>query len=190
MNRPDDRAPADVGGGPATDRTSGTPVGDSDRIADSSRSLDRRADTLRWIVVAALLVRVVLSLVDAGAVAHDGVRFLPFGSAVAVGGSSPFWPTLWAGLALVGAIGLALRSPIGWVLAGAACLGYLTGGIGDLGLLDTAASVTDPSFWLVFLLDLVVPAAVLTGLFQLRAGYVRISPPSRLVTRRIRRPGP
>lgn len=185
MNRAGDRATGEAGavGAPGSGsgnvpRSNGGNAGQAGRL---------RSDTLRWLIVAALLVRAALSVADAAGIAGGGVQPLPLGSALAVSASSPFWPLLWAALSLAGGVGLAYRSTAGWVVAGAACLGYLAAGIGDLSLLDTSASVGDPGFWLVFLADLVVPAAVLVGLYQLRSGYVRAASRPHLA-RRAKRP--
>ena len=183
MHHAADRATAAPGPG-------GTPDSGPDLAPGSSRGGGSRRlgpDILRLSLVAALIVRAGLSAADAVAVARGGVQPIPFGPSVAFGAATPFWPILWALLALAGGIGLLYRSAAGWVLAGAACLGYLAAGIGDLGLLDTSASVADPGIWYVFLVDLVIPAVVLVGLYQLRHGYLRVTVRPGLAGRRIRR---
>lgn len=160
----------------------------SGRNAGTSRVHRLGSDTLRTVLVAALILRAALSVTDAVTAMRGGVQLLPIEPSIAFGASTPFWPTVWAVVSLAGAVGLAYRSAAGWVLAGAACLGYLAGGVGNLGLLDTAVGVNDPSLWAAFVLDVAIPAAVLAGLYQLRGGYVHLAKRPALRVRPVRRP--
>lgn len=168
------------------------PDGESERRPGRSAGRIRvhrlRSDTLRTVLIAALIVRAALSLADTVTAMRGGVQLLPIEPSVAFGASTPFWPALWALISLGGAVGLAYRSAAGWVLAGAACLGYLVGGVGNLGLLDTAVGVGDPSLWAAFVLDVAIPAAVLAGLYHLRGSYVRLAKRPALRVRSVRRP--
>lgn len=119
----------------------------------------------------ALLVRAVLGFADAIAIARGGVRVIPTPEAVAVSTPSPLWPALLAVLALAAGARLPSREMLGWVLAVAACVGYLVSGIADLGMLRPAAPLADVGFWLFFVANLVVPAVVLAALLAAREWF-------------------
>jgi hypothetical protein len=134
--------------------------------------VERHRDLLEWVLVLALIVRGLLSAADAIAIAQGGVRLIPLGQAVAIGSPSPFWPTLLAILSFAGAIGLAARQPIGWLLGVATCLAFVISGIGDLGMVELGAVADSPGFWFFFVADLVVPLVCLALLVALHRTYL------------------
>lgn len=129
---------------------------------------------LLWILSVALLARGLMGVADTIAIAQGGVRAMPLGETAVMTGSSPLWPALFAVFALAGAIGLAGRARLGWILGVAACLAYLTAGIGDVALVQPGTALVSPSFLLLFTADLIVPAAVLAGLMALHVHFVRV----------------
>ncbi len=149
---------------------------------------ERRRRAVLGALALALLVRALLGLVDAVAIARGGVVALPTPEAVAVAPPSPLWPALFALLALGGGIGVPGRIPLGWVLGVSACVGYLISGIADLGMLRPGAPLGDVGFWAFFVANLVVPAVVLAGLLTARGWFMPLtSAPARLVGRWPRR---
>ena len=135
---------------------------------------ERHRDVLLWVLSVALLARGLMGVADTVAIAQGGVRAMPVGQAAVMTGSSPLWPALFAVFALAGAIGLAARARLGWILAVAACLAYLVAGIGDVALVQPGTAIVSPSFALLFTADLIMPAAVLAGLLALHVHFVRV----------------
>ncbi|HXQ95449.1 MAG TPA: hypothetical protein VN800_00865 [Candidatus Acidoferrales bacterium] len=131
----------------------------------------------------ALLARAALGFADLAAISQGGVFELPMPQSVVVAPPSPLWPALFALLALGGAVGLPIRAPASWMLAIAACVGYIASGIADLGMLRPGAPLADPGFWAFFVANLVVPAVVLAALAATRAWFRPAAGPARLVGR-------
>jgi hypothetical protein len=126
----------------------------------------RRHGLLRWLLVVALLARALLGLADAIALSGGGMRVLPLGLSLGLGGTSAFWSTLLAVLALMGAIGLLARWPLGWTISVGACLAYLASGIGDIAFAQSAAPLESPGLVVLFVANLVVPSLVIVGLLH------------------------
>ncbi len=141
----------------------------------------------------ALLARAVLGFADSVAITRGTVLDLRVADVVAVAPASPLWPALLAALALIAAAGIAVRTLVGWVVAVAACVGYLITGIADIGALRPGAPLGDPGFWLFFGANLIVPGVVFGVLVGLRSWFmpVRAALPgrSRLPARLSRRGG-
>jgi hypothetical protein len=112
----------------------------------------------------ALLVRALMGLGDAIALAQGGVRTLPLAGGIGLGATSPLWSALLALLALVGAVGLVVRWPMGWLVALGACVGYLISGLGDLAFVASAASLDLRDYAVLGVANVGVPAVVLSGL--------------------------
>jgi hypothetical protein len=134
-----------------------------------------RRDLLRLFLAAALLARAVLGFADALALAGGGMRALPFGLSVGLGGTSALWSTLLAVLALLGSVGLLLRSPVGWILSVGACVAYLASGIGDIGLVGAASPIESPGFVVLFVANVVVPSVAVVGLLQVRTACLPVA---------------
>ena len=124
-----------------------------------------------------LLVRAILGMADAIAIARGGVRIVPAPESVALSTPSPLWPAFLAVLALAAAIRLPARDVVGWTLAIATCVAYLISGIADLGMLGPGAPLADAGFWIFFAVSLVVPAVVLAVLLAVREWF--LPPPTR-----------
>lgn len=136
------------------------------------------AERHRRLIVAALalalLVRAVLGLADAVAIARGGVRVIPVPETVALSTPSPLWPALFAALAFAAGAALPRRDMPGFGLAVAACVAYLASGIADLGMIRPAAPLADLGFWLFFIANLVVPAVVLAALLTTRDWFAPV----------------
>jgi hypothetical protein len=132
----------------------------------------RQLDLVVWLMAAALLIRAVLGLADAVALAGGGVRALPVGAGMGLGATSPLWSAMLALLVLAGGVGLILRSPTGWIIALGACLGYLLSGLGDLAFVASVAGF-DPADYLVLLVgNVAMPIVVLAGLLWTRPVFL------------------
>ncbi len=126
---------------------------------------------LRWLVVAAFLLRAVLSFVDAGSVADGGLRAIPFMS-VAFGSQSALWPLMWGTLALVAALAMVAQVRIGWLVAFAVVVAYLVAGIADINSLVEAAAGDVRQNAETIVISLVVPILILAALLELRDAYL------------------
>jgi hypothetical protein len=132
----------------------------------------RQLDVVVWLMAAALLVRAVLGLADAIALAEGGVRALPIGAGMGLGATSPLWSALLALLALAGGVGLIVRWPTGWLIALGACLGYLLSGLGDLAFVASLAAFDPADFVVLVGGNVAMPIAVLAGLLWTRPAFL------------------
>jgi hypothetical protein len=127
-------------------------------------------------MAAALLIRALMGLADAIALAQGGVRTVPIGGGVGLAATSPLWSAVLAFLALVGAAGLVARWPVGWLVALGACVGYLLSGLGDLAFVASAAAVNGRDVAVLVVANVVVPVVVIAGLLWTRPAFL---PPAR-----------
>jgi hypothetical protein len=147
------------------------------RARGPGQARPRRHGLLRWLLVGALLARALLGLADGVALAGGGMRALPLGLSLGLGGTSAFWSTLLAALALMGAVGLLARWPLGWIVSVGACLAYLASGIGDIAFAESASPLQSPGFVVLFVANLVVPSLVVVGLLNVRAAHLPVQHP-------------
>jgi len=133
----------------------------------------RQLDIVVWLMAAALLVRALLGLADAIALAEGGVRALPVGGGMGLGATSPLWSALLALLALAGGVGLIVRWPTGWLIALGACLGYLLSGFGDLAFVASVAAFDPADFVVLVAGNVAMPILVLAGLLWARPAFLQ-----------------
>jgi hypothetical protein len=132
----------------------------------------RHLDVVVWLMAAALLVRAVLGLADAIALAGGGVRALPVGAGMGLGATSPLWSALLALLALAGGVGLIVWWPTGWLIALGACLGYLLSGLGDLAFVASVAAFDPSDYVVLFAGNVAMPIVVIAGLLWARSAFL------------------
>ena len=134
------------------------------------------------ILAVALLVRAVLSFADAVAIATGGLDFLRLGG-VAHADGSPVWPLLWGSVALVSAILLVFRRPLGWVLAAGVSVAYLVVGVAHAVDATSDTAGIPAGVWLIVAADVLVPSLVLAGLFTVRPWFLAAAREARPRTR-------
>lgn len=132
----------------------------------------RHLDVVVWLMAAALLVRAVLGLADAIALAGGGVRALPVWAGMGLGATSPLWSAMLALLALAGGVGLIVRWPTGWLIALGACVGYLLSGLGDLAFLASVAAFDPADYVVLFAANVAMPVVVIAGLLWTRPAFL------------------
>jgi len=130
------------------------------------------AGLLRVLAVA-LLARGALSIIGSGAFAYGDHFFLRL-DGIGEADRSPLLGLTWGALALAAGLLLARRRRIGLVFAGAVCVAYLVVGVTVAFAAQPLLGLDRVGFWLVFAIDVVVPALVLAGLITLRPWFVAL----------------
>jgi hypothetical protein len=125
-----------------------------------------------------LLLRAALSLVDAVAIATGGFAQL---GGIAHTESTALWPVVWGLVALLAAVLLLLRRPLGWVLAVGVSVAYLVVGVAHAVDATSSGTGLPVGVWIIFVTDVLAPSLVLAGLFTVRPWF--------LATARTRAPG-
>ena len=147
------------------------PAPETDGAVVEGVAADRSHALLLRVLALALLGRAMLSLADALSIASGGFGVLEPGG-IAHADGSPLWPLLWGSVALLGAILLLFGRPLGWVLGAGVCVAYLVVGVGRAVGASSSTTGLSAGFWLIFVVDILVPSLVLAGLFTVRPWFL------------------
>jgi hypothetical protein len=131
----------------------------------------RSHDGLLRLLSLALLARGALSVVGATTLTTGGLGPVRVGGIVEAV-QSPLWGLAWGVVALFAGVMLARRRRLGWIFGAAVCVAYLVVGVTVAFAAEPFAEVLRLGFWLVFAVDVIVPAFMLAGLFTVRPWFL------------------